>query len=148
MIITLLLIALFISFSIHIIALINYITKKSNTAIKVFVSTTMTNVMIAGVCIVMILSRPEILREVDVIKVAWILSGLIMFIALTVQIRVFIKIYRTSKDPANYHINYFGKKVLHSSVLSKFDIMIFFGAMPFLLIAGAYFIAKLITYFR
>jgi hypothetical protein len=148
MIITLLLIALFLSFSIHIIALINFVTKKSDTAIKVFVSTTMSNVMIAGTCIVVIISRPEILREVDVIKVAWILSGIIMFVALAVQIRVFIKIYKRSKDPANYHVNYFGKKVLHSTVVSKFDMMIFFGAMPFLLIAGAYFIAKLINYLR
>ena len=146
MIITLLLIALFLSFSIHIIALINFVTKKSDTAIKVFVSTTMSNVMIAGTCIVVIISRPEILSEVDVIKVAWILSGIIMFVALAVQIRVFIKIYKRSKDPANYHVNYFGKKVLHSTVISKFDMMFFFGAMPFLLIAGAYFIAKLINY--
>ena len=148
MIITLLLIALFISFSIHIIALINFITKKSNTAINVFVSTTMSNVMIAGGCIVVIISSPEILREVDVLKVAWILSGIIMFVAFAAQIRVFFKIYKRAKDPANYHVNYFGKKVLHSTVISKFDMMIFFGSMPFLLIAGAYFIAKLINYLR
>jgi len=88
------------------------------------------------------------MSEVDVIRVAWILSGIIMFIALSVKIRIFIKIYQRSKDPANYHTNYFGKKVLHSTVVSKFDLMIFFGTMPFSLIAGAYFIAKLINYLR
>ena len=148
MIITILLIALFISFSVHIYSLFSFITKKSNSAIKVFVSTTMTNVMIAGACIVVIISNPEILREVEVTKVAWILSGIIMLIAFILQIAIFFKIYKRSKDPANYHTNYFGKKVLHSTVISKLDMMIFFGAMPFLLIAGAYFIAKLINYLR
>jgi hypothetical protein len=148
MIITILLIALFLSFAIHILSLINFVTKKSDTAIKVFVATTMSNVMIAGACIIVIISRPETLHEVDVIKVAWILSGIIMFIALTLKIRIFIKIYKRSKDPNNYHVNYFGKKVLHSTVISKFDLMIFFGAMPFLLISGAYFIGKLINYLR
>jgi predicted secreted protein len=108
----------------------------------------MTNVMIAGACIVVIISNPEILREVDVTKVAWILSGIIMLIAFILQVAIFFKIYQRSKDPANYHTNYIGKKVLHSTVISKLDMMIFFGAMPFLLIAGAYFIAKLINYLR
>jgi len=148
MVITLLLIALFISFSIHILSLINYITKKSDTGIKIFVSTAMSNVIIAVVCIVVMVCRPDILHEVDVIKVTWILSGIMMFAALCVKIRVFVKIYKRSKDPEHYHTNYFGRKVLHSTVISKFDIMIFFVAMPFLLIAGAYFIAKLINYIR
>jgi hypothetical protein len=71
-----------------------------------------------------------------------------MFIALFLKIRIFYRIYKRSKDPNNYHVNYFGKKVLHSTVISRFDLLIFFGAMPFLLIAGAYFIAKLIIYLR
>ncbi|MCL2156020.1 MAG: hypothetical protein FWH53_10175, partial [Leptospirales bacterium] len=64
------------------------------------------------------------------------------------QIRIFIKIYKRSKDPENYHVNYFGKKVLHSTVISKMDFLVFLGAIPFLLMAGAYFIAKLINYLR
>jgi len=148
MIITILLIALFLSFFIHILSLINFITKKSNTAIKVFVSTTLTNVMIAGACIVILISNPAVMNEVDVIKVTWILSGIIMFVAFILQIRVFIKIYQRAQDPENYHLSYFGKKVLHSTVISKIDLMAFFGTIPFLLIAGAYFIAKLINYLR
>ena len=148
MIITILLISLFMSFFIHIFALFSFVTKKSDTAIKVFVATTMSNVMIAGACIVVIISNPEILREVDVVRVAWIFSGIIMFIALAIQIGVFIKIYKRAKEPENYHTNYFGKKVLHSTVVSKLDMMVFFGTIPFLLIAGAYFIAKLINYLR
>ena len=148
MIITLLLIALFLSFAVHIFSLFVFVTKKANSAIYVFISTTMTNVMIAGACIVIIISNPKILTEVDVIRVAWILSGIIMFIALIIKIRIFIKIYQRSKDPANYHTNYFGKKVLHSTVISKMDFLVFFGTMPFLVMAGAYFIAKLIKYLR
>ena len=148
MIITILLIALFISFSIHIFSLFTFITKKSDSAIYVFVATTMSNVMIAGGCIVVTISNPGMLTEVDVLKVAWILSGIIMFIALGIKVRIFIRIYKRAKDPANYHVNYFGKKVLHSTVVSKLDFMIFFGTIPFTLIAGAYFIAKLINYLR
>ncbi|MCL2154731.1 MAG: hypothetical protein FWH53_03600, partial [Leptospirales bacterium] len=117
MIITILLIALFLSFSIHIFSLFVFVTKKADSAIKVFVATTMSNVMIAGACIVVLISNPRILKEVDVIKVAWVLSGIIMLIALIIQIRIFIKIYKRSKDPENYHVNYFGKKVLHSTVI-------------------------------
>ena len=148
MIITILLIALFLSFSIHIFSLFVFVTKKADSAIKVFVATTMSNVMIAGACIVVLISNPRILKEVDVIKVAWVLSGIIMLIALIIQIRIFIKIYKRSKDPENYHVNYFGKKVLHSTVISKMDFLVFLGAIPFLLMAGAYFIAKLINYLR
>ena len=148
MIIIALLIALFISFSIHIYSLFSLLTKKSDSAIKIFVSTTISNVMIAVACIFVIKSCPEILSEVDVIKITWIFSGIIMLITLSIQIKIFIKIYTNSKNPENYHLNYFGKKVLHSTVISKLDMMIFFGAMPFLLIAGAYFIAKLINYLR
>jgi hypothetical protein len=148
MIITILLIALFISFSIHIFSLFNFVTKKSETAIKIFIVTTMSNVSIAGACIVIILYSPEVLQEVDVAKITWTFTGIIMLIALTIKIRIFIRIYKRAKDPENYHINYFGKKVLHSTVINKLDLIAFFGTIPFLLIAGAYFIAKLINYLK
>jgi len=148
MIISGLLIALFLSFALHIYSLFTFIKKKSNVGFKIFVSTTMSNVMIAGTSIVVMISNPEILTEVDVIKVTWVLSGIIMLIALIIQIIIFVRIYKRSKDPANYHTNYFGRKVLHSSVVSRLDLLVFFGTMPFLIMGGAYFIAKLINYLR
>ena len=148
MLITVLIIALFVSFALHIFALFIYVTKKADIGFKIFVITTMTNVTFAGSSILVLMSNPKILAEVDVIKVIWVLSGIIMLIAFIIQVRVFINVYKNSKDPKNYHINYFGKKVLHSSVVGRLDLLIFFGTMPFLVMAGAYFIAKLINYLR
>ena len=93
------------------------------------------------------MSRPDLLFQVDVPKLLWIISGFIMVVTLMVKIKIFIRIYRKAQDPDNYHINFFGKKVLHSSVVSRIELAIFFGTIPFFLMSGAYFIARLVNFF-
>jgi hypothetical protein len=44
--------------------------------------------------------------------------------------------YRRSKDPANYHFNFFGKKVLHSKVVLQEEIYIFLFPSRFFFFAG------------
>jgi len=107
----------------------------------------MSNIILAGACIVLFMSKPDMLHEVDVPRLLWLMSGFIMFMTLGVKIKIFIKIYRRAKDPDNYHLNFFGKKVLHSSVVSKMEMAIFFGTMPFFLMSGAYFMARLANFF-
>ena len=147
MIITLLLIALFLSFLGHIYSLVTYVTTRSERSLRAFVKTTMSNIMIAGACIVLFMSRPDLLFQVDVPKLLWIISGFIMVVTLMVKIKIFIRIYRKAQDPENYHINFFGKKVLHSSVVSRIELAVFFGTIPFFLMSGAYFIARLVNFF-
>ncbi len=147
MIITVLLIALFLSFLGHIFSLVTYVTRKSERSLQAFISTTISNITIAGACIVLFISKPDMLFEVDVRKLVWIMSGFLMFITLGVKIKIFVKIYQRSKDPENYHVNFFGKKVLHSTVVNRVDIAIFFGTIPFFLLSGSYFIARLVNFF-
>jgi hypothetical protein len=147
MIITVLIIALFLSFLGHLFSLVSYVTTKSERSLKTFINTTLSNIILAGSCIVLIMSRPELLRHVDVRRLTWIMSGFVMFVCLGVKIKIFIKIYKKAKDPDNYHVNFFGKKVLHSTVVTKIDMAIFFGTIPFFLLSGSYFIARLTNFF-
>ena len=147
MIITVLLIALFLSFLGHIFALVTYVTRKSERSLRTFIKTTISNVILAGTCIVLFMSRPDLMFEVDVQKLVWLMSGFIMFTTLGVKIRIFIRIYKRAQNPEHYHINFFGKKVLHSSVVNRIELAIFFGTIPFFLMSGAYFIARLVNFF-
>ena len=147
MIITLLLIALFLSFLAHLYALVTYVTRKSEGSLTGFINTTLSNVILAGACIVLALSRPDLLAQVDVPKLVWIMSGFVMFVTLAVKIRIFVNIYQKAQKPEHYHVNFFGKKVLHSSVISRVELAIFFGTIPFFLMSGSYFIARLVNFF-
>jgi hypothetical protein len=147
MIITVLLIALFLSFLGHIYALVTYVTRKSERSLKTFIKTTISNIILAGTCIVLFMSRPDLLFEVDVPRLLWIMSGFIMFTTLGIKISIFIRIYRRAQLPEHYHVNFFGKKVLHSTVVSRIEIAVFFGTIPFFLMSGAYFIARLANFF-
>ncbi|HNX22901.1 MAG TPA: hypothetical protein PKG60_02555 [Spirochaetota bacterium] len=107
----------------------------------------MSNIILAGTCIILFMSRPDLLFEVDVQKLVWIMSGFVMFTTLGVKIRIFVRIYKRAQDPENYHVNFFGKKVLHSSVVNRVELAIFFGTIPFFLMSGSYFIARLVNFF-
>jgi len=147
MIISGLLLAFFVSFLIHIFALVIYVTKKSNRSLKTYILTTFTNITIAGSCIVLIFMKPEMARSVDLKFLTWVMSGIILVITIVIKVEIFRRIYRRIKDPSNYHLNFFGKKVLHASVVTRLEIAVFFGTMPFFLMAGAYFIARGVNFF-
>ena len=147
MIITLLLIALFLSFLGHIFSLVTYVTRKSERSLNTFIKTTISNIILAGTCIVLFMSKPDLLIDVECRRLVWIMCGFVMFITLGVKIRIFIRIYKRAQDESNYHLNFFGKKVLHSTVVSKIEMAIFFGTMPFFLMSGAYFVARLANFF-
>ncbi|NLV66595.1 MAG: hypothetical protein GXY14_02860, partial [Spirochaetes bacterium] len=118
-----------------------------NRSLKTYILTTFTNITIAGACIVLIFMKPEMAKTVDLKFLTWIMSGIILVITIVIKIGVFRRIYRRIKDPSNYHVNFFGKKVLHASVVSRLEIAVFFGTMPFFLMAGAYFVARGVNFF-
>lgn len=131
----------------HIISLVNYVTKKSEKSLKNFIKTAISNVLLSIVAIIIAFKRPDLIAKVNMLFVTWVMAGLIMVFTLMVKIRIFVNIYRRSKLPENYHLNFFGKKVLHSTVVSKMEIVLFFGAMPFFLMSGSYFMARLMNFF-
>ncbi len=147
MIFSILLITLFLSFMAHIAALVSYVIRRSERSLKHFINTTLSNVLIAGTCIVIALAKPHLIQRVDTLFISWLMSGIVMLVTFFAKVRIFWAIYKRSKEPENFHYNFFGKKVLHSTVVSRIEIAVFFGTIPFFLLSGSYFVARLINFF-
>ncbi len=141
------LLLLIISFAFHVNFLFQYILKREPKYLRNFINTSVSNVLIAISLIVIALYKPEYISDIDLKVLFWLLSGLVMVFMLMIKIAVFKRIYQRAKDPAHFHYNFFGKKVLHSTVVKPLEIGLFFGSMPFFLFAGAYFVARLINLF-
>jgi hypothetical protein len=141
------LIALFIllqiSFSLHIYALVLYVLRRENKYLKGFINTTISNVLLAGIITFLAITNTNYVSKVDFKFLLWLMMGFLMLIMLFIKISIFRAIYKRSKDPQHFHYNYFGKKVLHGTVVKFEEILIFFFTMPFFLFCGAYFIARL-----
>ena len=144
MIISLILL-LFTSFSIHILSIIQYISKPEKKYIRLFLNTAISNILIALALMYMAIQRPDLLRDLDMKLLTWLLSGLLFLLTLFIKIMVFRRVYQRAQMPENFHYNFFGKKVLHPEVIKRGEFIIFFGVMPFFLIAGSYFVARLIN---
>lgn len=141
------LIALFIllqiSFSLHIYSLVLYVLRRENKYLKGFINTTISNVLLAGAITALAIINPVYVAKIDFKLLLWLMTGFIMLIMLFIKISIARAIYKRSKDPQHFHYNYFGKKVLHGTVVKFEEILIFFFTMPFFLFCGAYFIARL-----
>jgi hypothetical protein len=145
MIVKILFLTLQISFFFHILFLVQYILRNEKRDLKRFLVTAVSNTVVTLGLIIIALSWPTMIHDVDFKVVFWIFSGVIMIIMLVIKISIFVVIYRRSKDPAHYHLNFFGKKVLHATVVKPIEVVLFMFTIPFFLISGAYFIALLIN---
>ncbi len=145
MIIRIFLLFLQISFTAHIYFLVQFILRKENAYLKRFINTAISNIVLAGTLTVLVIFRPDLIRDVNLKFLLWIMSGLIMLIMLMIKITIMRNMFKRSKDPANYHFNYFGKKVLHSKVVLQEEVYIFLFTIPFFLFCGAYFFARLVN---
>lgn len=144
MYIILLLLLLLISIVVHIYFFIKFIQTHVEKYLWRFLTTAGANVVIAGVSIVIAISRPEDIKQIQIPMLLWIMSGIMMFLMLALQISIFVKVFRRAKLPENYHYNYFGKKVRHPSIVKPAEVVMFFSSMPLLVLSGAYFVAKVI----
>ena len=145
MIIRIFLLFLQISFTAHIYFLVQFILRKENAYLKRFINTAISNIVLAGALTVLVIFRPDLIRDVNLKFLLWIMSGLIMLIMLMIKITIMRNMFKRSRDPANYHFNYFGKKVLHSKVVLQEEVYIFLFTIPFFLFCGAYFFARLVN---
>jgi len=123
---------LVISFLLHLSYIAKYVFQRQEKYFKRFIITLFLNFIIAGSLIVLSLNQPELVRELDMTVLIWILSGIVMIMLLFVKITIFRNIYRRAQDPQHYHHNFFGKKVLHSSVVKPIEIVIFFWLHAFI----------------
>ncbi|HPR47800.1 MAG TPA: hypothetical protein PK341_07425 [Spirochaetota bacterium] len=145
MIITLLLIGLIISFAIHLRYLMRYVIEKEKKYLRGYLNTTITNVLLALSISITAMLKPSLIYEINFTYMLWIVSGVILVIMLTIKISIFRKIYQRAQLPENYHLNFFGKKVLHPTVVKPHEVLTFFFTIPIFLLIGAYFVARLIN---
>ncbi|MCX7678214.1 MAG: hypothetical protein N2316_03255 [Spirochaetes bacterium] len=148
MILLLLFLLLAISVIGHIASLIFFIRTRENRYVRWFANTAIVNIFIAGIITVYVIYDPTAIRGINLGRILWLISGIITFIMLTIQIVIFKRLFKRMRDPAYYHYNYFGKKVLNSGVVTKNEVFIFFFSIPFLLLFGSFFVAKIINYIK
>ncbi len=146
MVIYALLFLLLISFFSHITSIVFYILNKSKKVFNFFVSTLVTNMCLSLGLIIAALRSPETIKNLNVQLILWVLSGIVLAITLFIQIAVLRIVYLRTKNPDFFHFNYFGKKVYESGVIKKSEFFSFLITLPFFLIIGAYFVARLINY--
>ncbi len=132
----------------HIASLILFIKKKENKYVRWFAGTAIANILLAGVITVYVIYDPAALGGINLKRIFWLISGFITCIMIGIQITIFYRLFTRMKDTAYYHYNYFGKKVLNGGVISKAEVYAFFFSIPFLLLFGAFFIVRIINYFK
>lgn len=76
----------------------------------------------------------------------WILSGLIMGVALYYQMLIIVNLYKRRRDREFYHYNIFGKKVFKKDIVLIRELWVFLITIPFFLLPGGYFVARLINF--
>ncbi len=135
----------FLSILIHFYFGFVYVTSRKKKYLALYIGTASINVLIAGTLIFISLMYPHLIRAIDPKLLFWVLSGMILIFTLVIQLSILRKIYLRSKEPENFHYNFFGKKVLHPSVVKPSYLLAFLMTMPFLLLAGPYFVARIIN---
>lgn len=148
MVIYTLLLSLLASFTLHIIIIILYIKIKAQRFFWWFIATIVTNLFIAMTLIILSLTKPYLIRALNLQFFFWLLSGFIMTLLLAVKILIFWNIYQRTKDTHWYHINYFGKKVYEKGIVKQTEFLGIFISLPFFLIIGAFFVSRLINFIR
>jgi hypothetical protein len=143
MIVDVLLLLLLISFTIHILILIFYVLSKTRFLFIWFLATSFSNFVIGMILTAVAIRNPEKIRSMDLEFISWVMSGVISLFMLMIKIFLFFRIYKRRRDPSSYHFNYFGKKVYSVSTVKNYEVAILILSMPFFLIFGAYFLAKL-----
>ncbi|MCP4133434.1 MAG: hypothetical protein GY754_20870 [bacterium] len=139
--------ALFVSFTIHIYFLIRYVSERDERHLRLFIVTAGLNMLIAAILAGMSMYNPELVHEIDIKLLTWLISGVVMLIMLFVKITIFRNIYKRAQQPEHYHLNFFGKKVLHATVVKPVEVLTFFVTIPLFCLLGAYFVARLINLF-
>ena len=132
-------------FAISIVLLIAYIFKKTRKYkrwFKIFASLGFVIFINVGI---LSMGRPQLPGGFGFSSLSWAVSGYIMVIMLCIKFYIFRKIYRRSQDPENYHYNFFGKKVVHSEILTVREMREFMLTIPIFLFSGSYFIARLVN---
>ncbi len=103
------------------------------------------DIALAAITGILFLVTPTLFHELDISLLNLIACGFIMMLMLNIQVQICINIYRESHPPANTQDNESKGEISHRKMTPEKELGIFLGTIPFLLLSGAYFIAKLIN---
>lgn len=147
MLITLLLITLAFAFCFQFLLIALYLSSKSENYFKSLLGTFIINTVLMVLISIVAITNPLDVYSINLKFIMWIVSGIILFFIIVLKLNIAIRIYRRSKDPAFYSINFFGKKVYEPGVVKGKEILAVIVSFPFFLIIGSYFVARLINLF-
>jgi len=145
MIIYTLFFCLLTSFTLHAVIIALYIKKKDIAYFYWFIATVILNMALALGLIIISLSKPELIRQLNLKYFFWLLSGFFTILLLSIKIAIFRNIYKRSRDPRWYHFNHFGKKVFEKGIIKQSEFLGIFGMLPFFLFIGAFFVSRLLN---
>lgn len=145
MFIFILLITLSFSFCLQILVIIQYLSTKSESYYRTFLGTFIINTILMVITSIAIFKDASSLLAIDIKFILWIVSGFVLIFILFIKISTIMKVYRRTKDPQFYSINFFGKKVYEKGIIKPYEFLTLILTMPFFLMVGSYFIARLIN---
>jgi hypothetical protein len=139
-----LVIALQTSVIIHIYSLVGYISTKKMDYFRFFMITAVSNMLISIVVASFVMLDQKIMSSIKMDILLVLESGLIFIYMMAIKIRVTIVIIKRLRDPKNYHFSHFGKKIYNTTIVDFKEVMTYFVTFPFTMMAGAYFIVKIL----
>lgn len=140
-----LLIYLQISVFVHILFIVSYISEKSNFSFRGFLLTTATNFGIGMGILLVMMRDPDVIRRFSLGPVLFIESGVIFGLLIFLKILITVRIFKRMKNPENWDISFFGKRVYKQDVVKKGELATYFLTLPFTLMSGAYFLVNLFS---
>jgi len=134
-----------ISVFVNILFIESYLKNRSKAAFRGFLFTIAANFVFTAILLVMFLQNPEIIYRFNIEEILLVEAGLIFGFLLFVQIRISLKIILRSRNPEYYDLNFFGKKVYKTKIISKGEVAAFVLSTPVAMFAGAYFFVRLLS---
>ena len=131
-----------LSLALHVRYMVGYVSSKSDGHFKGFIITTFTNIACAMVMTIIAFNNPGVIGKLNIDLILLLQSGFVFIALVVVKVRIAVKIVVRTRDPENFHFNYFGKKIYDGPVVTKGELAFYFLSMPFTLLAGAYFVVK------
>lgn len=145
MLITLLLITLAFAFCFQFLLIVLYLSNKSENYFKSLLGTFIINSVLMVLISIAAMNNPADVYTINIKFIMWIVSGIILFFLIVLKLNIAIRVYRRSKDPAFFSINFFGKKVYEKGIVKPREFFAVIVSLPFFLLIGAYFVARLIN---
>ena len=145
MLITLLLITLAFAFCFQFLLIVLYLSNKSENYFRSLLGTFIMNTVLMVLMSILAVTHPTDIYSVNMKFIMWIVSGIILFFILIIKISILTRIYRRSKNPEFYSINFFGKKVYEKGIVKPKEFLTLIVSLPFFLLIGAYFVARFIN---